>query len=113
MIDAGRFAKRTEPNLTSGGDKCFFRFAISSDDAARELRRLADAVESGRILIQKVQVGQVASVDDFYLQAIMIEFAEREELENGNALNSSVGTAVNLHRDDRKCYHCRADRRDR
>ncbi len=72
MIDVGQFAKPVEPN----GE---FRFAIGDkSEVAKTLREIADRVECGQILIQKVQGGQVASHDDYYLQALFIEFAERE-----------------------------------
>jgi hypothetical protein len=78
MIDAGKFAP---PVIQASGDAGFFRFSLDRVAAATELRRFADGIESGRILLQKVQSGVVASNDDYCLQALMVEFAEREVAE--------------------------------
>ena len=78
MIDAGKFAKPTPPKP---GEKGFFRFSIDREGAAFELRRLADAIEQNIVILQKAQSGGVANRTDYCLSALMIEFAQRETVE--------------------------------
>lgn len=69
MIDAGNFAKPLNgTNLKFG--------THAKEELANELRRIATLVESDQLIIMKVQSGQIASQDDYYTQALMIEFAE-------------------------------------
>jgi hypothetical protein len=93
MIDAGKFAKVTPPN---SGENGFFRFSIDKEGAARELRRLADAIEQNRIVLQKVQSGGVADRADYHFQALMIEFAEREIIEKLERDCPTAGNPVGL-----------------
>lgn len=71
-FDPKSYGQRT---ITSGPG--FFPFGITGKDLAVELRRFADAIESGDILPQAIQTGSTAKLDDYTLQAIFIEFAER------------------------------------
>jgi hypothetical protein len=93
MIDAGKFARPTKPVT---GDPGFFRFSIDRQGAVAELRRIADALEDGRLLLQKVQSGTVAVCDDYCFQALMMEFAEREVVEALDRAKPVAGTKVEL-----------------
>lgn len=75
MIDIGKFSK---PHISGKG---VIRFGITKEETAAQLREFADRVEKGEILIQKVQTGQVAGLDDYLMQALFIEFAEQEKVE--------------------------------
>jgi hypothetical protein len=91
MIDAGKFAKPTPPK---SGENGFFRFSIDKEGAACELRRLADAIEQNMIILQKVQSGVVADRADYCLQALMIEFAERETVEKIQRDHPTAGKSI-------------------
>jgi hypothetical protein len=80
MIDVGRFA-RPNPPFPKNGRQQFLRFALDGSGAAAELRRFADALESGLIYMIKVQAGYVADGCDFPAQALMIEFVQAEPVE--------------------------------
>ncbi len=74
MLDIGQFAK---PCLTSGEGQ--FRFGgADREEIARQLRIFADAVSAGDVAIVKIQGAQVVSPEDFYTQALLVEFIERE-----------------------------------
>lgn len=77
MIDAGMFAK---PHIREV-DKTGFKFGldVSKEEAADAIRKFADAVERGDVLLQKVQSGVVADVSDFTMKAIMFTYAEQEK----------------------------------
>jgi hypothetical protein len=76
MIDIGKFAK---PAL-SFDQKTLFRFSVDDPkQIAEELHKFATLVENGKVLIQKIQAGQIAARDDYFVQALLIEFAEEEE----------------------------------
>lgn len=73
MIDVGRFAK---PLPFKNG---VLRLGIEGPAAvAAELRAFADRVESGEIVILKVQSATVVEHDRWMEKAIMIEFDELE-----------------------------------
>ncbi len=74
MIDPGKFCKVVIQPGSSASK--FFPFSISESGLAAELRRFADAIESGTVVPQKVQTGVVALPSEHAKQAIMIEFAE-------------------------------------
>ena len=75
MIDAGKFSKP----LLSDSDPKYFRFGIASPtEIANILRAMANDIESGLINIQRVQTGHIADIDEFYMQCLLIEFAEVE-----------------------------------
>jgi hypothetical protein len=93
MIDAGKFAKPTPPKP---GETGFFRFSIDKEGAACELRRLADAIEQNIIILQKVQIGVVADRADYCLSAIMIEFAERETVEQIERDHPTTAKSIEL-----------------
>lgn len=80
MIDVGRFAK-PNPAFLKEGRQQFLRFALDGKGAATELRRFADALESGLVYMIKVQSGYVADGCDFPAQALMIEFVQIELVE--------------------------------
>lgn len=82
MIDVGKFAKPLITTSSKIAEKSFFHFGTDEPaNLAIQLRMFADKVESSDILIQKVQAGQVASIDQYFMQAIFIEFAEKETVE--------------------------------
>lgn len=75
MIDAGDFG---HPKLGTD-EKSFYRFGITTnEEAAKAIRRFADQVEQGKVIIQKVQSGTIANVTDYTQRAIMIEYVLRE-----------------------------------
>jgi hypothetical protein len=76
MIDASKFST---PQLNGVG--CGFRFGVGKDECVTALREMADAIERGDILVQKVQTGAITVVDDYTMQGIFIEFVEREKYE--------------------------------
>jgi hypothetical protein len=94
MIDAGKFAKLTPPKL---GEKGFFRFSIDREGAAFELRRVADAIEQNIVILQKVQSGVVADRTDYCLSALMIEFAQRETVEQIECDYPTAGKSIELY----------------
>ncbi len=74
MIDIGKFAK---PSVNRLGDGTILRFGlVTAKNAAALLQHLCDELKAGRILLQKVQGGQIASNDDWFMQAIYLEFAQ-------------------------------------
>jgi hypothetical protein len=76
MIDAGKFAHRK-----IGADRLHrYQFSVDKAAAAAELRRMADDIDNGEVLVQRVQSGQVADHADYCMHAIMIEFAVRAAL---------------------------------
>ncbi len=76
MIDATNFAR---PHISG---RFVFRFSVNSPEAlAGQLRDFADKVEKGEVLVQKVQTGQTAKLDEYNMQGLFIEFATREEIE--------------------------------
>ncbi len=80
MIEIGKFAKRMEHIRPpkAGEPANFLRFSLDPDNTSNELRRFADAIDHGQIILQKVQTGGVASLADWCAQAVLIEFVEIE-----------------------------------
>lgn len=74
MIDPGKFARR---DIVSNDRTWFIPFGIGHEELATELRRFADAIEKGTVLPQRIQTGVVATVEDYQMLAIMVEFAEK------------------------------------
>jgi hypothetical protein len=74
MVDPGKFARQT---IGTRDQTWFIPFGLSCEGLAAELRRFADAIEDGTVLPQKIQTGTVATTEDYQMQAIMIEFAEK------------------------------------
>lgn len=52
-----------------------FGFGISKNNAADALRALADAIEAGKAITQKVTHSTHATVDDFVMHHIAVTFA--------------------------------------
>jgi len=81
MIDATKFAKPSGMHEFSDGSVHAFRFAGNApEEMAAELHKFADAVAKGHVLLQSVQTGQKASLDDYAIQGLYIEFAEADEV---------------------------------
>lgn len=79
MIDIGRFAQR-HCEIIKDGEKKSLRFGGGArEELAAELRRFADMVENGDVLIEKIQAGQIVSPEEWYAQALFIEFVEYEK----------------------------------
>ena len=77
MIDVGQFAK---PALNFNSER-HFRFGLGNkENCAAILRMMADEIEAGRILLQKVQGGTVAVIDDYFMEALYLEFAPAEKI---------------------------------
>jgi hypothetical protein len=71
-MDARNFAH------TLGGEMGhFFPFGVDKDNAAAELRKFADAIESGKIVLQKIQSGSIADPGQYATQSVVIEFVEK------------------------------------
>lgn len=60
---------------TAGGG---YRFGTDAALCADELRRFADAMNAGRVCLQKVETTQQAKVEEFVMRKITIEYAYRE-----------------------------------
>lgn len=75
MFDVKKFAKP----IPCGPHKIIRFDCNTKEETAQQFRLFADAVERGNILIQKVQSAQVAGVDDYYMEALFIEYAQVEE----------------------------------
>lgn len=54
-----------------------YGFAASSERAAGALRKLADDIESGEVLLQSVRVTGLVQVDDYAKTGIRIVVAEK------------------------------------
>ena len=79
MIDASKFAK---PIIGKYHDTKFFRFGVGENAAmAQEIRRFADLVESGSVIMQKVESGAAANIDDYAMYGLYFEFAVTEDRE--------------------------------
>jgi hypothetical protein len=96
MIDPRKFGK--PPDIH--GKNHFFPFGLDKDNIAVELRRLADGIESGLVIPQRIQCGSVSDIGEYVMQAIMIEFAEGVEIRTESSkeisLYGSGGFPVNI-----------------
>mgnify|MGYP001584846120 CR=1 FL=1 len=63
------------PPLKSGGDQ--FAFGCDSKLAAAALRKLADQIDAGAILAQRVEQKTVAKHEDFASSSFIIEFVQK------------------------------------
>lgn len=66
-INVDAFAGKTVP----------YRFGLDSADAAASLRKLADEIESGNVLLQGARVFGIAKLDDFAITTLRLSFAEK------------------------------------
>jgi hypothetical protein len=61
----------------AGAGKFEYPFGIGkSKDCAAELRRFADDVEKGVILIQRIHCAQVSDIADYGMAYLFVEFVE-------------------------------------
>lgn len=76
LLDLSRFAK-----AIPFGDGRIIKFGLNDDlpTMAAELRRFADRVESGEVLLEKVQCLQTATGDEWCRYAVLIECCHLEK----------------------------------
>lgn len=95
MIDPGKFAHaKIVEKWGDDGHRACFRFGGYREGIVAELRRFAAAIESGDIVVQKIQTGAVVSAEDYVNQAIMVEYVEIERLPN--AAKAPPGRIIEL-----------------
>jgi hypothetical protein len=70
MIKGHDFAGRT------GGNECY-AFDIDVKSSAAALRRIADQIEAGTIMMQSVTVSDRTEKEDFTITTLAIAFAEK------------------------------------
>lgn len=68
MLSANDFSKRTTAGFTFGAD---------AKATAARLRRLADDIESGQVLLQNVEIKGAASAEDFTNIVVTLTLHER------------------------------------
>lgn len=78
MIDIGKFARpHIDPKKGNMG------FGVSTPKAIADvLREFADKIESGHVIVQNIQLGAIASIDNFPMEALFIEYAEYKPAED-------------------------------
>lgn len=83
MIDASKFAKPVgDPQKFKDGKFRSFSFAGKSNkEVADEVRKFADGIEEGFVLIQKIQSGAVISADEYLTLGLYFEFHEMVEVD--------------------------------
>jgi len=75
-ITAYDFAK---PILGASDPALAVRLGVSPERAAAQLRRIADALEKGDLLLRNVEVATTAQQEDFTETRLVLKYVERDE----------------------------------
>jgi len=75
MIDIGKLGRKDVTQAARNKDT-YYPFGVSGEALAEELRKFADAIDNKKVLIQRVQTGQVVGHDDYHMEALLIEFVQ-------------------------------------
>ena len=90
MIDVRRYQR---PTL--GSNDISYPFGSPTKEGmATEIRRFADDVESGKILVQKIQCAEVLDISDYTMSCLFVELRRGDRADsNGGAPAGRTPTA--------------------
>lgn len=87
-MDAYEYTQSKMPASPSGKSPCF---GVSTREAAKRLRELADALERSEVSLQSVQIATLATSQDFVSTSVRMVLSEfRNKDEEGRVLPGAV-----------------------